>query len=369
MPLIPPTILGQKTSVVVVDDQTAGRKILARLIQSIDQAIEVSSFSDASSALRFIQETVPDLIITDYMMPEINGVSLIRRLRSLPRYSDIPIIVVTVVDDRRVRYEALDAGATDFLNRPIDQHECRARCRNLLTLRRQQRIITNRAQWLEEQVSIATQKIVEREQETLIRLARAGEYRDENTGNHVERMAKYCGLIARRLGLSEAECEVIERAAPMHDIGKIGIPDHILLKPGRLTPEEFSVMQTHAQLGYEILRGSPSIYLQLGATIALSHHEKFDGSGYPYQLAGDAIPQSARIVAVADVFDALTTNRPYKRAWSSSQAVAYIESLSGTSFDPACVAAFLDCLAGIEVVRTQLSDKFDPPHDRQAGAG
>lgn len=368
MSLIPPTLVGQRTSVVVVDDQTAGRKILARLIRSIDDTIEVSTFSDASTALRFIQATIPDLIITDYMMPEINGVSLIRRVRALPRCTDIPIIVVTVVEDRRVRYEALDAGATDFLNRPIDQYECRARCRNLLTLRRQQRIIANRAKWLEEQVSIATGKIAEREQETLLRLARAGEYRDENTGNHVERMARYCSLIAHRLGLSPGECEAIERAAPMHDIGKIGIPDHILLKPGRLTREEFSVMQQHSQLGYEILRGSPSFYLQLGATIALNHHEKFDGSGYPSSLAGDAIPQSARIVAIADVFDALTTVRPYKRAWSIDQATEYINGLAGKHFDPDCVQAFSDCLSQIETVRAQLADECDTVQQKQAGA-
>lgn len=368
MPLLTPQIVGQKTSVVVVDDQTAGRKILARLIRDLDPSIEVSAFSEASSALKFIQTSTPDLIITDYLMPEINGVAFIRRARSLPRCANIPIIMVTVVEDRRIRYEALDAGATDFINRPIDQHECRARCRNLLTLRHQQRIITNRAQWLEEQVSIATQKIAEREQETLIRLARAGEYRDENTGNHVERMAKYCSLIAQRLGLSAADCEVIERAAPMHDIGKIGIPDHILLKPGCLTDDEFSIMQRHTLLGYEILCGSPSVYLQVGATIALGHHEKFDGSGYPYGLAGEAIPQSARIVAVADVFDALTSVRPYKPAWSSSQAVEYIESLSGQAFDPACVEAFLASLADIEAVRRQLSDDANAVAQRQAGA-
>ena len=154
----------------------------------------------------------------------------------------------------------------------------------------------------------------------------------------------------------------------MHDIGKIGIPDHILLKPGRLAADERSIMQQHTQLGYEILRGSPSVYLQVGATIALSHHEKFDGSGYPHRLAGEAIPQSARIVAVADVFDALTSVRPYKPAWSSSQAVDYIENLSGTSFDPKCVDAFLDSLADIEAIRAQLADGVDAVQQRQAGA-
>lgn len=368
MPLNPPSIVGRKATVVVVDDQSAGRNILKRVIRGIDQDIEVTTFGDASSALQFMHETVPDLVITDYLMPEIDGVAFVRFVRKIPRCGDVPIIMVTVIEDKRIRYKALDAGATDFLTRPIDQHECRARCRNLLALRRQQRIIGSRASWLEEQVTVATAKIAAREQETLLRLAKAGEYRDENTGNHVERIATYCKLIATRLGLAASECEAIQRAAPMHDIGKIGIPDHILLKPGRLTSDEFAIMQSHSAIGYDILRGSPSVYLQLGATIALHHHERFDGTGYPHRLKGEAIPRAARIVAVADVFDALTTVRPYKTAWTSGEAVRYISQLSGKQFDPSCVAAFVAAFSEIEDIRKLLADGVGVSLERQAGA-
>ena len=356
MPVTTPNAPSNKSLVVVVDDQTAGRKILERLIGSIDQDVEVVAFGCAELALDFIRSATPDLIVTDYVMPGMDGVGFIRNVRNLVRCADVPIIVVTVVEDRRVRYQALDAGATDFLNRPIDQHECRTRCKNLLTLRRQRQIISSRAKWLEDQVAVATQQILAREQETLLRLARAGEYRDEHTGNHVIRIAKYCRLLAESLGLSASECDAIELASPMHDIGKIGIPDHILLKPGKLTPSEAAVMRGHSRLGYEILCDSQSSYIQLGATIALYHHEKFDGSGYPEGLRGAAIPLPARIVAVADVFDALTSFRPYKAPWSVKAATAYIGRLSGSHFDPKCVEAFFALLPDIERVRDELRD-------------
>jgi two-component system response regulator RpfG len=356
MPLVTPSLVGKNSLVVVVDDQTAGRKILEHLIRSIDPNLEVVAFDEGPTALDFIRAATPDLIVTDYMMPEMDGVSFIRRARAVPFCSDVPIIVVTVVEDKRIRYQALDAGATDFLNRPIDQHECRARCRNLLTLRRQQQILSNRAKWLEGQVEVATKEIFAREEETLLRLARAGEYRDEVTGNHVLRMSRYCGLMAAGLGLPEHECRAITLAAPMHDIGKIGIPDNILLKPGKLTEAEFDIMRGHTWLGYQILCDSRSKYIQLGATIALYHHEKFDGTGYPKGLSGDDIPLPARIVAVADVYDALTSVRPYKRAWTTKDAMDHIRSLSGAHFDPDCVRAFIACLAEIDAVRHALQD-------------
>ena len=342
--------------VIVVDDQAAGRKILEQLIRGIDPSLRVLSFEDPSLALESIRRDTPDLVLTDYLMPGMDGLAFTRAMRTIPECADVPLVVITVVEDRNIRYEALDAGATDFLNRPIDQHECRARCRNLLTLRCQQKIISNRAHWLEQQVQIATEAIQERERETLLRLAKAGEYRDEGTGNHVLRIAHYSRLMAEALSFSAQQCEDIGLAAPMHDIGKVGIPDRILLKPGRLTEDEFRVVREHARIGYEILKDSPSHYLQLGATIALSHHERFDGSGYPHGIAGAAIPLAARIVAVADVFDALTSARPYKRPWSVTAAVQYIRDLSGSHFDPDCVGAFLGNLEAIRTVRKQLHD-------------
>jgi two-component system response regulator RpfG len=343
--------------VLVLDDQFTGRKILEQLIHSIDRSLSVESFDDPLLALERAAQGAPDLILTDYKMPVMDGVEFTRRVRAVPGCADVPLVVVTVVEERRVRYEALEAGATDFLTRPIDHHECRARCRNLLTLRRQQQIIKDRARWLEQQVAVATGKIRVREQETLLRLAKAGEYRDGTTGNHILRMARYSRLLAAQLGLSEGDCDEIELAAPMHDIGKIGIPDHVLCKTGRLTPEEMLVMQSHTVNGYEMLKDSPSRYLQQGAVIALSHHERYDGSGYPHGLGGDDIPLVARIVAVADVFDALLSVRPYKLAWQFDDAVTYLREQSARHFDPTCVDAFLDRIDAVREIHSALADR------------
>jgi two-component system response regulator RpfG len=350
------TVKKRNPIVMIVDDQHTGRMILEQLIYSIDAALNVECFEDPYQALKLAIQYTPDLVLTDYKMPNIDGVDFIRRFRSIPNCTDVPLVMVTVVEDPQIRYMALDAGATDFLVRPIDQHECRARCKNLLTLRRQQIIIKNRASWLEAQVSAATRKVRNREKETLLRLAKAGEYRDEGTGNHVLRMARYCRVIAEQLNLSVTDCEEIELAAPMHDIGKIGISDNILLKPGMLTFEERKVMQTHTVIGHEILKDSPSRYLQLGAEIAMTHHEKYDGSGYPEGLAGDEIPLPARIVAVADVYDALTTKRPYKSPWSSVNAIDYIKKHSGYHFDPKCVQALLCRIHTVREIEMHLQD-------------
>ncbi|MEJ2508432.1 MAG: response regulator [Gammaproteobacteria bacterium] len=345
------------TTIVIIDDQFTSREVLSRLVTTLEDRIEVHSFADAITALDWIREHDTDLVLTDYKMPQMDGVTFTRRFRALEHCADVPVIMVTCIEDREVRYEALESGATDFLTKPIDHHECRARVRNLLTMSRQQRIIKDRAHWLERQVDEATRALRIREQETLLRLAKAGEYRDEETGNHVVRMARYSRLIAVALGVPTSECEVIESAAPMHDIGKIGIPDSILLKPGKHTPDEFSVMKQHTLIGYEILKESPSKYLQMGAIIALGHHEKFDGGGYPYGLAGDSIPLPARIVAVADVFDALTSVRPYKRAWSLQDSIDYIRRLRGSHFDPECVDAFMGQLDQIIDIHDRLRDE------------
>jgi two-component system response regulator RpfG len=275
-------------------------------------------------------------------------VQLVRQLRALPHCVDVPIVVITVVDDRRVRYQALEAGATDFLIKPLDEHETRARCANLLELRRHKIVLSDQARVLQYQVDKSVAEIHERELETLSKLAKAGEFRDRTTGNHLTRMARYSGLIGVNLGLAQETVHVLEVAAPMHDIGKIGIPDAILLKDSPLTAAEDEIMRTHPRIGYDILKGSPSKYLSMGAIIALGHHEKFDGTGYPNGLHGEDIPIVARIVAVADVFDALVSERPYKHAWSIEEGFAYLESQKSKHFDPRCVEAFL---AGAEKVR------------------
>jgi len=351
---------GNRLFVLIVDDQSTSRKILEELVGRIDSNIHIESYGNPFEALARAAVRTPDLIVTDYKMPAMDGVEFTRRIRALPACGDVPLMVVTIVQDCRIRYEALDAGATDFLTRPIDYHECLARCTNLLTISRQQHVIRSRAKWLEKQVARATEQVYLREKETLLRLARAGEYRDEQTGNHVLRMARYSRLIAETLGRSESECAEIEQTAPMHDIGKIGIPDAVLLKPGRHTPEESRIMQRHSSIGYRILSGSPSRYIQLGAIIALGHHEKFDGSGYPQGLCGEDIPLPARIVAVADVYDALTTVRPYKKAWPSSKAMHYLVEQSGKHFDPRCVQALIDRFDAVQQIQQRLRDEPAP---------
>ena len=342
--------------VVIVDDRSTARRLLEGLAQALEPGVVVDSFDDPQEALVFLQEVTPDLIISDYRMPGMDGIEFTRRIRAERRLADVPVVIVTVVEDRQIRYRALENGATDFLTRPIDPQECRARCLNLLALRRSQKVIADRAQWLEEQVAQATREVRMRERETLMKLAKAGEYRDEETGNHILRMAKYARLIAEELGLNAMDCDEIETAAPMHDIGKIGIPDHILMKPGRHTPEEQSIMRRHPLIGHGILDNSPSRYLQMGAVIALGHHEKFDGSGYPNGLVGEDIPLPARIVAVADVFDALTSVRPYKPAWSFQDALQYIRAESGRHFDPACVRAFESRIDTVATIMRELGD-------------
>jgi len=344
--------------VIIIDDQKTGRAIMEALIKKISSNIKCYSFSDPGEALEACEKRPPDLLITDYRMPLMNGIEVIKKFRQLHGCNNIPVVMVTIVQDREVMYTALEAGATDFLVRPFDHYECQARCNNLLDLYKYQKASFNRAKILELRVAQATDDIKSRETEALICLARAGEFRDDNTGNHIYRMAKYSLEIARELGLDNDHCNHIWRASPMHDIGKIGIPDNILLKPGSLTPSEYEVMEAHTTIGHDILKGSKSPYLNLGAKIALSHHEWFDGTGYPHGLKGHDIPIEARIVAVADVLDALTTSRPYKSAWSMEDSLEHIETTAGTHFDPDCVKALLSIK---ELIRNIYNELHEAP--------
>ena len=347
-----------RNTVMVVDDQSTGRAILEQVMRSLGERVVVEGFARPVDAVVWATRHVADLVLVDYMMPEMDGIEFVKRLRSLPGYEHVPIVMVTVHDDRKVRYAALDAGITDFLTKPVDARECLARCRNLLTLRRQQLALEDRRRLLEHMVEDATQEVREREKETLLRLARAGEFRDEDTGNHLVRMSRYARLVAAAVGLERDEIEAIELAAPLHDIGKIGIPDQILLKPAKLDEVEWQVMQRHPVIGHEILKGSASKFVRMGALIALGHHEKYDGTGYPNGLVGDHIPLCARIVAVADVYDAISSVRPYKSAWPSEQAFEYLVSQRGKHFDPRLVEAFTGSKQ--EVTRIQ-SEWLDHP--------
>jgi two-component system response regulator RpfG len=342
--------------VVVIDDEFTSRIILERVANSIQTDILVKTFDDPTTAISWIRDNYPDLVLVDYMMAGMTGLEAVKQMRQIASLEGVPIVMVTSIEDKEIRYQALEAGASDFITKPIDPYECRIRCRNMLYLRLQQKVILRHSLSLEQQIAEATKQIHYREEETLLRLARAGEFRDTDTGNHVLRMARYSYLIAEKLGLSQEHCKLIELAAPMHDIGKIGIPDHILLKPGKLEPAEMDIMKTHSQIGYQILHGSPSKYLNLGAEIALGHHEKFNGSGYPNGTSGDAISIEARIVTVADVFDALTSERPYKKKWANEAAIEFMHANSGTHFDPMCVEAFMAQLRQVELIQKQLQD-------------
>lgn len=350
------SVLRRRRRVLIVDDESTGRSILEKVIQKIDDDLLVTGFDSAPQAFEWLKVNKVDLVITDYRMPGIDGVELIRKIRDLPGNETVPIMMITVVSEKSVRYDALEAGATAFLTRPIDQIECRTSCRNLLKIQKQQSIIQDKADWLARQVDVATQQVVARERETLLRLGKAGEFRDEDTGNHVIRMAKYARVIAEELGLSDMECEDIEYAAPMHDIGKIGIPDQILLKPGKLDEAEWTLMKQHTVFGHNILSNSQSRYIQLGAVIALNHHEKYNGAGYPSGLKEREIPLVARIVAVADVFDALVSERPYKSSWTNEKAFEFLKQQSEQHFDPQCVSAFFDRLEDIMHIQTDFKN-------------
>ena len=344
-------------TILIMDRDVSRSERLVELSRRLRPDIHIEAFYKPEAAISWLHWHNADLVITESRFPGMEAGKLIRRLRQLPNGEHLPLLMLAPWEERELRRQALDAGATDLLTTPVDDLEFHARCGNLLTQARQHRIIHERARWLEQRVAEATREVLSREHETLLRLAKAGEYRDEETGNHVIRMARYSRLIAEQLGLPPAECEAIELAAPMHDIGKIGIPDEILLKPARLNHCEFEVMKTHTVIGYEILKDSPSKYLQMGAIIALSHHEKYNGTGYPHRLGTEDIPLAARIVSVADAYDALTSERPYKPRWSMQKAIDYLNEQRGKFFDPQCLDAFFAELERVTRIQEMLGDR------------
>ena len=345
-------------NVLIVDDQPSARTMLRHVIEGIGPAIHVSDFGNPVDALRWSEANMPDLLLLDYRMPEMDGLEFARRFRRPLSRRDVPIVLISVVGDEPVRQAALDAGVIDFLVKPVRPRELRSRCKNLLQMRRQGETVKERARSLEQKVLEGVQEVEQREREMLFRLAKAIEYRDFGTGVHLLRMARYSELIAEELGMIEEDVRILTLAAPLHDIGKIGVPDAILLKRGSLSDEEMAIMRKHPLIGFEILRDSQSRFIQTGAQIALRHHERWDGSGYPDGLQGEEIPLTARIVAVADVFDALTSERPYKHAWPPDEAFDYIKTHRGTLFDPSCVDALLTQQARILEIRDA---RLEPP--------
>jgi putative two-component system response regulator len=353
--------------VLLVDDS---RSSLARLGELLGQIEDVSTtaFLDAESALAQAEKERFDLAIVDHIMPKMDGIAFIAGLSRTRFHKQTPKIMLTGTDESSVRMSALAAGATDFLNKSMRSDELLMRLRNAAELSRALRKLIDSVESQARELDLAAKQLLLREEEMVFRLSRALEYRDSETGDHAYRVAVYSRMIAERLGLPEHDCRALFLASPLHDIGKVAVPDAILLKRARLDDCERSIVQTHAEVGGRILSGSRVELITLAATIAAAHHERWDGEGYPLGLKGDAIPIVARIVAVADVFDALTSERPYKEPMPLGKALAIMQAESGRHFDPACVEAFLTAfgeLAGSPPALSRLRCELDR---RYAGA-
>jgi putative two-component system response regulator len=324
--------------ILIVDDQEANIRLLERLLQ--DRGFRnVRSTTDPRDVVPLCEDMEPDLILLDLHMGGMDGFEVLRAIRPATNGFYLPILVLTADITPEAKQRALSMGAKDFVTKPFDLLEVQLRIENLIETRYLHRELRDRNLNLEERVAERTQELEEARFEIVERLARATEYRDDDTHQHMQRVGRTSGLLAKTLGLAGGLSELISRAAPLHDVGKIGVPDGVLLKPGKLTAKEFDLIKTHTAIGAAILSGSPSPLLQVAEEIASTHHERWDGTGYA-GLAGEVIPLTGRIVAVADAFDAMTHDRPYRKAVSFEAAAQEIDGLSGQQFDPMVVEAF-----------------------------
>lgn len=323
-----------RATLLVVDDESTNLNLMKQILQ---QYYRLVFAKDGNKALELAQSEQPDLILLDVMMPDMTGYDVCAQLKKNSATYHIPVIFVTALSDIADEAKGFAAGGVDFISKPVRAPIVKARVATHLSLVRVDELKKTRL-------------------EIVQRLGLAAEYKDNETGLHVIRMSHYSAIIARAMGFAPATVEELLHASPMHDVGKIGIPDRILQKPGKLTPEEWEVMREHPAIGARIIGQHQTGLLRMAYDIALSHHEKWDGSGYPQGLVGEAIPLVGRIVAVADVFDALTTVRPYKKAWPINEALAYIKEQSGKHFDPALVEIFLSQLPAILEVKERWAE-------------
>jgi putative two-component system response regulator len=365
--------------ILICDDQEANVELLTRMLEGAGY-LDLTGTTDGETAVELSAESPPDLILLDLHMPEPDGFEVMRRLEPLPEGVWLPILVLTADPSSEAKQQALSAGARDFLTKPFDATEVLLRIENLLEARFLQLDLRDHNLRLEQTVQErtaslsasmarlerASQELRRSREETIKRLCRAVEYRDEETGGHIERMSSYCGLLA---GLLDLNAESMRITSPMHDAGKIAIPDRILLKTGRLTEAERGVMEEHAEIGYRLLSGSNSELLELAATIAWTHHEKYDGTGYPRGLSGEAIPEEGRIAAIADVFDALTSARVYRPAFEVDQAVAIMREERGKHFDPTVLDLFLNSLDEVLAIRERYAPQAANGHRTLAARG
>ncbi|GAA61893.1 cyclic di-GMP phosphodiesterase response regulator RpfG [Pseudoalteromonas sp. BSi20652] len=315
--------------VLIVDDEPANLKVMREVLGN---QYRMSFAKSGDAALALLEKDLPQLILLDIMMPDMNGFEVCQLVKSNPRTSHIPIIFVTALGDESDEFKGFELGAVDYITKPISPAIVRARVKTHLSL-------------------VQAEQLKQAHIDLVQRLGRAAEYKDTDTGEHIVRMSQYSKVLALALGMPEHQAELLRQAAPMHDVGKIGIPDAILLKPGRLTSEEFTYMKEHAVIGAKILANSSSPLLQLAHKLAIEHHEKWDGSGYPNGIKGEEISIEGRIVAVADVFDALTSKRPYKEAWSVEKTILHMQDQAGAHFDPALIELFVSKLDDILAIK------------------
>ncbi len=345
--------------ILIVDDEPINIRILQKALHRENyQCIDTTTDPREVDAL--YRKNFYDLVLLDIQMPYLDGFSVMKQLKTIDaqRKTYSPVLVLTAQTDRETRLKALQQGAKDFLTKPFDMTEALHRIYNLLEVKLLHNQAYHQNKILEQKVRHRTDALNQTRLEIIHRLGRAAEYRDNETGLHIIRMSRYSQLLGLKIGMIHEESETLLHASPMHDLGKIGIPDSILLKPGKLTKEEFDIMKQHPVIGSDILSGSNHELLSMAKTIALTHHERWDGSGYPHGIKGEAIPLHGRIVAICDVFDALTSERPYKKAWSVSETIDFMKQQSQKHFDPTLLRNFMDILPEILKIKT----KYAEPH-------
>jgi putative two-component system response regulator len=350
-----------KPKILIVDDTPENINILGELLAEYRRVFALNGKKAIEKA---ISDEPPDLILLDVMMPEMDGFEVCERLRENPISSEIPVIFVTALGEETDETRGLKIGAVDYISKPFSPAVVKQRVKNHLELTFARQKLQSQNLILEEKVSKRTEllakavgRIRRSSLEMIVRLSRAAEYKDDDTGAHVLRMSNYSAAVAERLGWDRDDVTDLLHAAPMHDVGKIGIPDNVLLKPGKLDDDEWKIMRRHCRMGYDILANSEVPLIQLAATVAITHHEKWDGNGYPRGLDKHNIPMAGRIVAIADVFDALTTRRPYKEPFSLEKSFAIIREGRGTHFDPEVVDAFFEVESRILEIKEKYSDK------------
>ncbi len=351
-----------KAKILIIDDQEVSIHLLEQILQKNGYK-NVMSTPDPREGVELYKQIRPDCLILDLNMPHLDGFQVMAKLSKIEGETYLPIIVLSTEENQEVRFLALESGAKDFVNKPFDRVEVLIRIKNLLEVRMMHNEIRDQNKILEDKVKERTQELYNTQLDVIQRLARAVEYRDSETGLHIVRMSHYSACLSAEAGLSMEECELVLTASPLHDIGKIGIPDSILRKPGKLTPAEWGVMKTHTTIGAELLSGSNSRFLKMASEIAIAHHEKWNGTGYPYGLKEDEIPVIGQICGLCDVFDALMSKRPYKQAWSLERTLEEIKNGSGTHFNPKMVDSFMRILPQI----LNIKDKYVDPKEDENG--